>query len=309
MSLASADIQMTSRVRSSNAPRSQSPRVTVHTKKTKEEARALREQVGADGVPRVISREEHNRRSSPGVYPMRYNITATVFWVGEDACKRNPVHNHKSSWDVEWRDNFGGVDDPHPDNRHKGPMEYRPKNFVPRQNPFYVALPYNDVSRGQHKPEASRIIPWFQRDFEGRGKSVCKGKWVQIFYNGKHCFAQWEDCGPFTTEDWRYVFGDSLPQNTSNKSAGIDISPAVRDFLGIQGGAAQVHWRFVDFQRIPRGPWAKYGDNNPFVHPMLNPPVKARLAKAEKLKKERDRETGRLLASTAKEEDNSVARN
>ena len=29
----------------------------------------------------------------------RRNITATVFWVGEDASQNNPVHNHASAWD------------------------------------------------------------------------------------------------------------------------------------------------------------------------------------------------------------------
>lgn len=141
-----------------------------------------------------------------------------------------------------------------------------PENIHPPAKPLYVALPYNDVSRGEHKAEASRVIPWFRREYAGKGQSVCKGRWVQIVYNKRSCFAQWEDCGPFTTEDWPYVFGDKPPVNTQNKGAGIDISPAVRDYLGITGGTAIVHWRFVEFYRIPRGPWSKYGDNNPFVN-------------------------------------------
>ena len=186
-----------------------------------------------------------------------------VIGVGEEPTERNPVANHKSSWDSAWRENFGGFDNPDPVCRTR---DFRPKTFIPRQNPFYVALPYNDVSRGEHKAEASRVIPWFRREYAGKGQSVCKGRWVQIVYNKRSCFAQWEDCGPFTTEDWPYVFGDKPPVNTQNKGAGIDISPAVRDYLGITGGTAIVHWRFVEFYRIPRGPWSKYGDNNPFVN-------------------------------------------
>lgn len=211
--------------------------------------------------PRIIPR---TGPQSPGTYPWRLNITATVFWVGEDATERNPVANHKSSWDSAWRENFGGFDNPDPVCRT---TDFRPKTFVPRQNPFYVALPYNDVTKGEHKPEASRVIPWFHREYTEKGQSVCKGRWVQIVYNKRCCFAQWEDCGPFTTEDWPYVFGDKPPVNTQNKRAGIDISPAVRDYLGIPGGTAIVHWRFVEFYRIPRGPWSKWGDNNPFVNP------------------------------------------
>lgn len=241
--------------------------------------------------------QQYNR----GAYPWRYNITATVFWVGEDATVKNPVHNHKSSWDGSWKQNFGGFDDPNPDNRIKGPHDFRPRNFVPRQNPFYVALPYNDVSRGSHKDEAARIIPWFNRDFYGKGQSVCKGKWIQITYNGKHCFAQWEDCGPFTTEDWKYVFGDSLPQNKSNGCAGIDISPAVRDYLGITGGKATVHWRFVEFNRIPKGPWAMYGENNPFIHPGLRPEVRVRLAEINALRKTQNAARQKALANNPRE--------
>ena len=124
-----------------------------------------------------------------------------------------------------------------------------------------MTFPEGSIRRRRHG--SSR---WFRREYAGKGQSVCKGRWVQIVYNKRSCFAQWEDCGPFTTEDWPYVFGDKPPVNTQNKGAGIDISPAVRDYLGITGGTAIVHWRFVEFYRIPRGPWSKYGDNNPFVN-------------------------------------------
>lgn len=202
-------------------------------------------------------------QTSPGTYPWRKDITATVFWIGETPTANNPTPNHKSSWDTTWQENFGGFDNPETSKRC--PVRYCPKDFIPRQNPFYIALPYNDcVNSRQHKPEAARVIPWFHRDFVKSGQSVCKGKWVQIFYKGKYCFAQWEDCGPFTTDDWAYVFGNSPPKNKSNKAAGIDISPAVRDYLGLRSGE-KVHWRFVDFPRIPPGPWSKFGDNNPFV--------------------------------------------
>lgn len=250
-------------------------------------------------IPTVIPRNQAPVLDE--VYPWRKNITATVFWVGESATQRNPVANDKSSWDASWTENFGGFDDPDPAKR----LAHCPQGFTPKLNPFYVALPYNDVSRGQHKAEASRVIPWFNRDFERPGKSVCKGKWVQIWYNGKYCFAQWEDCGPFTTEDWQYVFGDSPPKNKANFGAGIDISPAVRDYLGIKGGHAVVDWRFVGFHRIkPNGPWAKYGDNNPFIHPELDPRRiymdrrrRQSMEKNERLKRQRDGIEKKLLQS------------
>lgn len=166
-----------------------------------------------------------------------------------------------SSWDMKWAINYGGYDDPNPTARiaNHETGEFRPKSFVPKLNPFYIALPYNDVMRGaRHKPEASRVIPWFSRMDPAPGRTVLKGRWIQIYYNKRSCYAQWEDCGPWVTDDWEYVFGNKPPKATQNNSAGIDLSPSVRDFLGLRSGA-KVHWRFVEDAQVPYGPWKKYG--------------------------------------------------
>lgn len=204
---------------------------------------------------------------SNGTYPWHFDITATYFYIGERPTKNNPTPNTASSWDSAWDDNYGGFDDPNP--AHRCPRTYAPLAFTPQLNPFYVALPYNDIHKGGPKPEAAKVIPWYRRDKDGKYESVCRGTWVQIYYNGRYCFAQWEDCGPFRTDDWEYVFLGARPKNHANKAAGIDISPAVRDYLGIKGGTATVHWRFVDFHRVPGGPWARYGKDNPFINPEL----------------------------------------
>lgn len=220
-------------------------------------------------LPRVVIPTSNRptapvRPVQPGagiLYPWQQNITATVFWVGEQPTQNNPTPNCKSSWDQAWAINFGGYDDPDPDARiadHRS-GEFRPKNFTPRLNPFYVALPYNDVQGwARHKPEAAKVIPWFHRLNPKPGKTVLKGRWIQI-YNGKRsCYAQWEDCGPWVTDDYEYVFLGKKPKNTSNKSAGIDISPSVRDYLDLQSGQ-KCHWRFVEAAQVPYGPWKKYG--------------------------------------------------
>ena len=106
--------------------------------------------------------------------------------------------------------------------------------------------------------------------------------------------------GPFTTEDWPYVFGDKPPVNTQNKGAGIDISPAVRDYLGITGGTAIVHWRFVEFYRIPRGPWSKYGDNNPFVNAGLGAGKKSLQSREDRLRRQQEAIQRELLKDPAK---------
>jgi hypothetical protein len=192
-------------------------------------------------------------------YPWKRNIVTTVFWVGEKPTRNNPVPNCKSSWDPEWHQNFGGYDNPDPSARRG----FFPK-FSPRQNPFYVALPYNDVTRGSTKPESRRVIPWFREAFEKEGKSVCKGRWVAIRRGNRIAYAQWEDCGPFRTDHWQYVFGNERPRPNLNQGAGLDVSPAVRDYLGMSGKDV-CDWKFVDFREVPPGPWAKYGDNNTFV--------------------------------------------
>ncbi len=261
-------------------PRQLEARVASPTRKQMTEEGLLQASIKAGPIRPTL--DQSHRRNFPdpkkvptvprrGVYPWHFDITATYFYIGELATRNNPVPNTASSWDSMWDDNYGGYDDPDPANRD--PRTYAPKGFIPQLNPFYVALPYNDIQQGGPRPEAEKVIPWYHRDKGGKYESVCKGMWVQIYYKGRYCFAQWEDVGPFNVDDWQYVFGGARPRNTSNKCAGIDISPAVRDYLGIPGGTATVHWRFVDFSVVPGGPWARYGKDNPFVNPSLKKAV------------------------------------
>jgi hypothetical protein len=159
-------------------------------------------------------------------------------------------------------DSFGGYDDPDPMHRAR---DFRPAAFVPRQNPFYVALPYNDCYDCKStKNEASRVVPWFYQAFKKCGQSVCKDRWIALRCGDRTCYAQWSDCGPFSTEDAKYVFGNTAPANRENGGAGIDFSPAVRDHLGFKSGG-KCDWRFVDLAEVPEGPWKLYGANNPFA--------------------------------------------
>jgi hypothetical protein len=139
-----------------------------------------------------------------------------------------------------------------------------PARFIPKQNPFYCALPYNDVTRGTTKPEARAVIPWFRQAFEREGKSVCRDRWVAIRKGNRVCYAQWSDCGPFRTDHYQYVFGNERPKPNLNRGAGLDVSPAVRDFLSL-APTDITDWKFVEFKEIPNGPWAHWGENNTFV--------------------------------------------
>ena len=193
-------------------------------------------------------------------FPWKKEIVTTIFWIGEKPAPNNPVPNRVSSWDPNWTNNYGGVDDPNPANR----SNYIPVKFTPRQNPFYCALPYNDKAREGHRPEAPRVVPWFNDAYQGPAVSTCKGRWIAIRKGNRVAYAQWEDAGPFRSDHWQYVFGNERPKPNLNKGAGLDVSPAVRDYLGLQSTDV-TDWRFVDFSEVPRGPWSTLGENNTFV--------------------------------------------
>ncbi|HKP04727.1 MAG TPA: hypothetical protein VJU77_15345 [Chthoniobacterales bacterium] len=193
-------------------------------------------------------------------FPWKKEIVTTVFWIGEKPSANNPVPNRSSSWDGNWTKNYGGFDDPEKSHRR----DFIPAKFTPRQNPFYCALPYNDKSREGHRPEAPRVVPWFREAYQGPGVSTCKGRWIAIRKGNKVAYAQWEDAGPFRTDHWQYVFGNERPKPNLNKGAGLDVSPAVRDYLGMEETDV-TDWKFVEFSEVPHGPWSKLGDNNTFV--------------------------------------------
>jgi hypothetical protein len=192
--------------------------------------------------------------------PWKTSIVTTVFWIGEKPGGHNLTPNHTSSWDKQWTKSYGGFDDPDPAHRRN----YVPVKFTPRQNPFYCALPYNDKARTGHQPEAPRVVPWFKEAYQGPAVSTCKDRWIAIRKDNRIAYAQWEDAGPFRTDHWQYVFGNERPKPNLNKGAGLDISPAVRDYLRLNETDV-TDWRFVDFSEVPRGPWSTLGDNNTFV--------------------------------------------
>jgi TonB family protein len=199
-------------------------------------------------------------RSSGDVFPWKTNVVTTVFWVGQEQVTGKTSPQHQSVWDKDWLKNFGGVDTPEPAARH----DYIPISFVPRQNPFYCALPYNDVEQGQFKPEAPIVIPWFKQVHAEPGQSVCKGRWVAIRKGDRISYAQWEDCGPFRTDHFQYVFQNERPTPNASHGAGLSVSPAVRDHLGL-APTDVADWRFVEVSDVPPGPWRNYGENNHFV--------------------------------------------
>ncbi len=183
-------------------------------------------------------------------FPLHQGITATVFWIGEAGSVENGfIPNIQSAWDDHWQDHYGGVDDP--DSRNG----FFPAAFIPQENPFYFALPYNDFDdAGNRKSDAFSTVYWAGEKSWGDLESMCKNRWIKVTKNGQTCYAQWEDVGPFLEDDAKYVFGTSAPGNTELTQAGLDVSPALRDCLKL-GDVDQVDWQFVEEKDVPDGPW------------------------------------------------------
>lgn len=236
----------------------------------------------SSGLPRVFA--PTRPRTTYTRYPWKRQIVTTVFWIGEEPTPKNPTPNHMSAWDRNWKTNFGGFDNPNPAARA---WDFRPKAFIPGLNPFYIALPYTDIQSGATgtKVEAPHVIPWFKKAYLRSGHTVLKGRWLAIRKGARVCFAQWEDVGPFVTNDYSYVFGTARPKATGNGGAGLDVSPAVRDFLMLRSGE-HCDWRFVDLAEVPQGPWRKYGKNNDFtsLQSKLKPKEDERLAKLREMR-------------------------
>lgn len=176
------------------------------------------------------------------------NITTTYFWVGELSGPDNGnIPNAQSTWDGNWQSHYGGVDSP------TGRNGSLPSGFTPKENPFYFALPYSDFDdNGNRRSTAGACanagLPALAH------YSWCKNTWIAISHNGKVAYAQWEDAGPFGENDTAYVFGNALPASKTNSNAGLDVSPATRDYLGL-GDVDKCDWWFVSAASVPAGPW------------------------------------------------------
>ena len=114
------------------------------------------------------------------------------------------------------------------------------------------------------KPEAPLVIPWFKQSYSGSGQSVCRHRWIAIRKGNRVCYAEWEDCGPFFTDHFQYVFSNQRPKPNPDDGAGLSVSPAVRDYLGLVA-TDMVDWQFVEVRDVPPGPWRSYGENNHFL--------------------------------------------
>lgn len=208
------------------------------------------------------------------VYAPHRDVLATVFWVGEPPTAQNGcMANFASAFDHDWLGAYGGCDAASPRVTDATGWS-RPGGFVPRENPYYFALPYGTNERAPWRDE----IPWVDdRPLATSVRQMVKNRWIAVRaepQGDRTCYAQWEDVGPFCADDAEYVFGHRAPRNdgkrcdTEAKGNGIqsalDMSPALSLCLGHEASDMfRVEWWFVDDAQVPQGPWKRVVTTSP----------------------------------------------
>lgn len=233
------------------------------------------------------------------VYPVHTGIAATTFWVGEvfDATAADGSQvcsTYDDQWAARWSGRSGsGVAAPGTDcaGAPIGGCDGRPSGsgvsfrcaterrsatngwfptsslVTPRENPFYLDLPFDDVNDDWAFAHRAQVVPWsadpgYAGRQSDRAFSYLKNRWVRINYQSRTCFGQVQDAGPGQYHDSDYVFGatDARPQNTRYGGAGMDVSPALTGCLGftdLDGVTTGLRWRFVENVDVPAGPWTR----------------------------------------------------
>lgn len=204
-------------------------------------------------------------------YPLHTGIVATTFWVGELFDPAAPDGSQVvSTYDSEWLEHYGGCDGVLAAGRCETERRtvgngYFPTRMIPRENPFYLDLPFDDVNDPAAFARRAEVVPWaHDPGYAGRAAdpsfSYMKNRWVKLMRRGRTCYGQIEDAGPGEYDDYRYVFGsdDRRPRNIKFNGAGLDVSPALNGCLGfsaVNGSDDRVDWQFVDDVDVPPGPW------------------------------------------------------
>jgi hypothetical protein len=224
-------------------------------------------------TPQQQQQQQSQPQSSGRAYPWHTDIVSTTFWVGEifdpNASDGSQVY---STYDGKWQEHYGGCDgvttgDGCETERRTAANDYFPTAMTPRENPFYLDLPYDDINDDQGFADRDRVVPWasdqpYASHSGDQDFSYMKNRWVEIRKGDRTCYGQIEDAGPGQYHDAAYVFGDddARPANKRYNGAGMDVSPALNGCLGyaeVNGEDDRVDWRFVDDADVPQGPWTR----------------------------------------------------
>ncbi|MDQ1573958.1 MAG: hypothetical protein QOH44_1517, partial [Actinomycetota bacterium] len=105
-------------------------------------------------------------RAPANPYPWHTNIVSTTFWVGEifdpNASDGSQVI---STYDAHWYANYGGCDGVVANGdcsteRRTAQNGYFPLRMTPKQNPFYLDLPFDDINDPAAFARRGQVIPW-----------------------------------------------------------------------------------------------------------------------------------------------------
>ncbi|WP_427016723.1 hypothetical protein ACQCSX_18665 [Pseudarthrobacter sp. P1] len=216
--------------------------------------------------------------TAAGKYPWHTGIVSTTFWVGEvfDA-KASDGSQVYSTYDGQWESSYGGCDgvlSPACETEKRTAANgFMPSSMTPKENPFYLDLPFDDINDPKAFAQRATVVPWaneaaYARQATERSVSYMKNRWVRIRLGSAVCYGQIEDAGPGQYHDAAYVFGsdDARPANKNFNGAGMDVSPALNGCLGfkeLNGQDDKVDWQFVDRADVPDGPWLKIVTTSP----------------------------------------------
>lgn len=206
-------------------------------------------------------------------YPWHTKIPATTFWVGE-IFDPNAADGSQmiSTYDSDWFAHYGGCDGVNngtgvkkcQTQKRTAANGYFPTAMTPRENPFYLDLPFDDVNNSAAFKARGSVVPWANEYTAAQIKdpdvSLMKNRWVQIKKGDRVCYGQIQDAGPGQYNDSAYVFGsnDPRPKNKRYGAAGMDVSPALNGCLGfasLDGTGDLVDWRWIRAADVPAGPW------------------------------------------------------
>jgi len=182
----------------------------------------------------------------------------TVFWLENRPELIIRCRTIEVPGTANWTGNYGGLDNPDSSTR---PQRYSGGVYPPPESLLLCACRTTMSMHGQFKPEAPLVIPWFKQAYTGPGQSVCKDRWVAIRKENRTCYAQWEDCGPFRTDHFQYVFQNERPKPNLNDGGWVGCFLPQSAITSDSNATDTTDWQFCPRRgmclRVPGGATAK----------------------------------------------------
>ncbi len=209
---------------------------------------------------------------SKNVYPWKTNIITTEFWIGEGSTPISSTTNVASSWDEDWRANNHGSDSPW--NRNG----YASGSHASTLNPFYVALPFNDLA---FPDKARRWLPdgWYlaARRMASRSPPARTAGLRSRTRAATSASRSGRMSGRYATttrntssaRSARSALATTMPVSTSHRPWRNTLASRTKT-------ARRPPWRFVDDEEVRPGAWLKLDEQAVLyraLHQLKNTPL------------------------------------